>query len=84
MGLLTRYRAELRQSQNRVANRIPKLLQQPKPESIRRSFSTTNIEEAISGQLEIMRRNSSGYFHSEGILKRTLGLAISSREEERW
>jgi hypothetical protein len=31
-----------------------------------------------------MRRSSSGYFHSEGILKRKLGLAISSREEERW
>jgi putative transposase len=54
------------------------------PESIRRSFSTTNIVEAINGQLEIMRRNSGGYFHSEDILKLKLGLAISSLEEGRW
>jgi len=25
--------------------------------------------EAINGQLEIMHRNSGGYFHSEGILR---------------
>jgi putative transposase len=54
------------------------------PESIRRSFSTTNTVEAINGQLEIMRRNSGGYFHSEDILKLKLGLAISSLEEGRW
>jgi len=54
------------------------------PESIRRSFSTSNIVEAINGQLEIMRRNSGGYFHSEDILKLKLGLAISSLEEGRW
>ena len=54
------------------------------PESIRRSFSTTNIVEAINGQLEIMRRNSGGYFHSEDILKLKLGLAISSLGEGRW
>jgi putative transposase len=30
------------------------------PESIRRSLSTTNVVEAINGQLEIMRRNSGG------------------------
>jgi transposase-like protein len=51
------------------------------PESIRRSFSTTNIVEAINGQWEIMRRNSGGYFHSEGTLKLKLGLAISSLED---
>jgi len=56
----------------------------PYPESIRRSFSTTNLVEAINGQLEIMRRNSGGYFHSEDILKLKLGLAISSLEEGRW
>jgi transposase-like protein len=28
------------------------------PESIRRSLSTTNVVEAMNGQLEIMRRNS--------------------------
>jgi len=35
------------------------------PDSIRKSFSTTNVVEAINGQLEIMRRNSGGYFHSD-------------------
>jgi len=54
------------------------------PESIRRSFSTTNVVEAINGQLEIMRRNSGGYFYSEDTLKLKLGLAISSLEEGRW
>jgi transposase-like protein len=54
------------------------------PESIRRSFSTTNTVEAINGQLEILRRNSGGYFHSEDTLKLKLGLAISSLEEGRW
>ena len=38
------------------------------PESIRRSLSTTNVVEAVNGQLEIMRRNSGGYFHSEDVL----------------
>jgi transposase-like protein len=54
------------------------------PEGIRRSFSTTNIVEAINGQLEIMRRNSGGYFHSEEVLKLKLGLAISSLEDGKW
>jgi putative transposase len=54
------------------------------PETIRRSFSTTNSVEAINGQLEIMRRNSGGYFYSQDTLKLKLGLAISSLEEGRW
>ena len=54
------------------------------PEYMRKSFSTTNIVEAINGQLEIMRRNSGGYFHSEDTLKFKLGLAISSLEDGRW
>jgi transposase-like protein len=54
------------------------------PESIRRSLSTTNTVEAINGQLEIMRRNSGGYFHSEETLKLKLGLAVSSLEQGRW
>jgi len=54
------------------------------PESIRRSLSTTNVVEAINGQLEIMRRNSGGYFHSEQILKLKLGLAVSSLEQGKW
>jgi len=54
------------------------------PETVRRSFSTTNTVEAINGQLEILRRNGGGYFHSEETLKLKLGLAISSLEEGRW
>jgi len=54
------------------------------PESVRRSFSSTNLVEAINGQLEIMRRNSGGYFHSEDTLKLKLGLAISSLEGGTW
>ena len=54
------------------------------PEYMRKSFSTTNVVEAVNGQLEIMRRNSGGYFHSEDTLKLKLGLAISSRENGRW
>jgi putative transposase len=54
------------------------------PENVRRSLSTTNVVEAINGQLEIMRRNSGGYFHSEETLKLKLGLAVSSLEQGRW
>lgn len=54
------------------------------PETFRRSLSTTNVVEAINGQLEIMRRNSGGYFHSESILKLKLGLAVSSLEQGKW
>ena len=54
------------------------------PDSIRRSLSTTNVVEAVNGQLEIMRRNSGGYFQSEDTLKLKLGLAISQLETGRW
>ncbi len=54
------------------------------PDPMRKSFSSTNIVEAVNGQLEIMRRNSGGYFHSEDTLKFKLGLAISSLEDGRW
>ena len=54
------------------------------PDTMRKSFSSTNIVEAVNGQLEIMRRNSGGYFHSEHTLKFKLGLAISSLENGRW
>jgi len=54
------------------------------PENIRRSLSTTNVVEAINGQLEIMRRNRGGYFHSEETLKLKLGLAVSSLEQGKW
>src|SRR5262244_164857 len=54
------------------------------PEYMRKSFSTTNVVEAVNGQLEIMRRNSGGYFHSEDTLKFKLGLAIASLENGKW
>jgi len=54
------------------------------PEYMRKSFSTTNVVEAVNGQLEIMRRNSGGYFHSEDTLKLKLGLAIASLENGKW
>jgi len=54
------------------------------PEYMRKSFSTTNLVEAINGQLEIMRRNSGGYFHSEDTLKCKLGLAVSALENGKW
>jgi putative transposase len=54
------------------------------PETIRRSFSTTNAVEAVNGQLEILRRNSGGYFQSEESLKLKLGLVVSSLEQVRW
>ena len=54
------------------------------PENIRRSLSTTNVVQAINGQLEIMRRNSGGYFHSEETLKLKLGIAVSSLEQGKW
>lgn len=54
------------------------------PENTRSSFSSTNLVEAINGQLEIMRRNSGGYFHSEDTLKLKIGLAVLSLETGKW
>src|SRR5262244_1319509 len=54
------------------------------PEYMRKSFSTTNVVEAVNGQLEIMRRNSGGYFHSQDTLKFKRGLAITSLENGKW
>lgn len=54
------------------------------PESIRPYFASTNLVEAVNGQLEIMRRNSGGYFHSEDTLKLKLGLAVTSLENGKW
>jgi putative transposase len=53
------------------------------PHPIRRSLSTTNVVEAVNGQIEIMRRNSGGYFHSEDTLKLRLGFAVSPLETGR-
>ena len=54
------------------------------PDSIRRSLSTTNVVEAVNGQLEIMRRNSGGYFHSDETLQLKLGMAVAQLESGRW
>lgn len=54
------------------------------PESLRRSFSTTNVVEAINGQLEILRRNNGGYFHGEDNLKAKLGMHFEHLENGRW
>ncbi len=54
------------------------------PDSVRRSFSTTNLVEAVNGQLEIMRRNSGGYFQSEDALKLKLGMAVTHLETGTW
>jgi transposase-like protein len=54
------------------------------PETLRRSFSTTNVVEAVNGQLERIRRNNGGYFHSEDTLKLKLGMAIAYLETGRW
>jgi len=54
------------------------------PDALRRSLSTTNAVEAINGQLEIIRRNSGGYFQSEDTVKLKLGITITSLENGRW
>jgi transposase-like protein len=55
----------------------------PYPDA-RRSLSTTNAVEAINGQLEIIRRNSGGYFQSEDTVKLKLGITITALENGRW
>jgi putative transposase len=54
------------------------------PERVRRSLSSTNVVEAVNGQMEILRRNSGGYFQSEDSLKLKLGLAIAALENGKW
>ena len=54
------------------------------PDRVRRPFSTTNLVEAINGQLEILRRNSGGYFQSEESMKLKLSLVLGSLENGRW
>jgi putative transposase len=54
------------------------------PEDMRRSFLSTNLVEAVNGQLEIMRRNSGGFFHSDETLKCKLGIAVCSLENGKW
>jgi transposase-like protein len=54
------------------------------PEGLRRTFSTTNLVEAVNGQLEILRRNNGGYFHGEDNLKARLGVNLERLENGRW
>jgi putative transposase len=54
------------------------------PDALRRSLSTTNAVEAVNGQLEIIRRNSGGYFQSEDTVKLKLGITITALENGRW
>jgi len=56
----------------------------PYPDALRRSLSTTNVVEAVNGQLEILRRNSGGYFQSKETLQLKLSLAVSQLETGRW
>jgi len=54
------------------------------PDPLRRGLSTSNVVEAVNGQLEILRRNSGGYFQSADTLKLKLGITITSLENHRW
>jgi putative transposase len=54
------------------------------PDALRRGLSTTNAVEAVNGQLEIIRRNSGGYFQSDDTVKLKLGIIIASLENHRW
>jgi len=54
------------------------------PDVLRRSLSTSNLVEAVNGQLEILRRNSGGYFQSQDTLKLKLGITITALENHRW
>jgi transposase-like protein len=54
------------------------------PETVRRTFSTTNVVEAVNGQLERMRRNNGGYFHSQATLSLKLAMAVSHLESGTW
>lgn len=54
------------------------------PPLIRRTFSTTNAVEVINGQLERLRRNNGGYFHSLQILQFKLGITLSQLENGTW
>jgi transposase-like protein len=54
------------------------------PDEVRKTLSTTNLVEAVNGQLERMRRNNGGYFHSEHVLKLKLGITINHLENGTW
>jgi len=54
------------------------------PEFLQPTLSTTNIVEAVNGQLERLRRNSGGYFQSEENLKLKLAIAMRGLEDGKW
>lgn len=54
------------------------------PDGLRRSLSTTNAVEAVNGQLEVIRRNSGGYFQSDDTVKLKLGIIVTALENKRW
>lgn len=54
------------------------------PEFVQPTLSTTNVVEAVNGQLERLRRNSGGYFQSEDNLKLKLAIAMRGLEDGKW
>jgi transposase-like protein len=54
------------------------------PEPLQPTFSTTNVVEAVNGQLERLRRNNGGYFQSEENLKLKLAIAMRHLEDGKW
>ncbi len=54
------------------------------PEFLQPTLSTTNVVEAVNGQLERLRRNSGGYFQSEENLKLKLAIAMRGLEDGKW
>ena len=54
------------------------------PEPLQATLSTTNVVEAVNGQLERLRRNNGGYFQSEENLHLKLAIAMRSLEEGKW
>lgn len=54
------------------------------PEALQPTLSTTNVVEAVNGQLERLRRNNGGYFQSEDNLKLKLAIAMRHLEDGKW
>ena len=54
------------------------------PEPLQPTLSTTNVVEAVNGQLERLRRNNGGYFQSEDNLKLKLAIAMRYLEDGKW
>lgn len=54
------------------------------PEALQPTLSTTNVVEAVNGQLERLRRNNGGYFQSEENLKLKLAIAMRYLEDGKW